>query len=91
MKPYEFMDKMYDQRQMTASWAFWDLEAPTQADEDASRIPSRSASEGPEDEHGDVCIHCEIKALQESNENLAAEVYELKTTVEHLIRMLGGK
>ena len=85
------MDKMYDQRQMTANWAFWDLEAPTIDDEEASRIPSRGVSKQPEDEHRDVCIHCEIKALQESNENLACEVYELKTTVEHLIRMLGGK
>ena len=85
------MDKMYYQRQMTANWAFWDLEAPTQADEEASQIPSRGVSKQPEDEHGDACIFCEIKALQESNENLAAEVYELKTTLEHLVRMLGGK
>ena len=85
------MDQKLDQASYTGNWVFWDLEPPTIDDEEASRIPVRSVSEQPEDEHGDVCVFCEMKALQETNENLSAEIYDLKNTVEHLIRILGGK
>ena len=85
------MDQKLDQAKYTGNWAFWDLEPPTIDDEEASRIPVRTASDQPEDEREDVCIFCEIKSLQESSENLSAEIYDLTNTVEHLIRMLGGK
>ena len=91
MKSNEFIDKIYDQRQMTASWAFWNMEALTDDDVEASRMPSRSVSETPKDSYEDICISCAFKQLREDNENLQAEVYDLKNSVQHLINMLGGK
>lgn len=91
MKPYDFMDEMMSKKQMTASWAFWNLDAPNAADEEASQIPSLSVSEEPKDDHEDVCIFCELKGLQEGYENLSAEVYDLRNSIDHLIKMLGGK
>ena len=44
-----------------------------------------------EDDNDSICLHCTIAELQQSNEDLASEVYALKGAVEHLIRMLGGK
>ena len=83
---------------MTSSWAFWNIEPPTEADEEDTRIPIRTVSDAPQDEHDYVCIHCLLndvveanKGLKEANENLAADLYELKGSVEFLIKMLGGK
>ena len=45
----------------------------------------------PEDDCGSVCIHCQIDALVEAQENLSAEIYDLQQSIQHLVRMLGGK
>ena len=51
-----------------------------------------------EDQDDSICLHCVITELQEtqaklleSNENLAAEVWSLKGTVEFLIQIIQGK
>ena len=51
-----------------------------------------------EDEDDSICLHCAITELQEnqaklleSNANLAAEVWELKGTIEFLIKIIQGK
>lgn len=92
------MDRKMKDVKMTSSWAFWNIEPPTVADEEDTRIPIRTVSDAPEEEHEDVCIHCLLnevveanKDLKEANENLAVELYEIKGSLEFLIKMLGGK
>ena len=91
MKPYDFIDSKMSTAFTTSGWTFWDIKAPTQEDIEASHIPIRVVSEAPQDEHDDVCIHCQLKEVIEANENLAVELYEIKGTLEFLIKMLGGK
>lgn len=90
MKPNEFIDTMFEDH-MTMKWDWWALKAPTEEDVEASRMPSESVSDAPENDHEGVCLACAFNQLHEDNENLAAEIYELKNTVQHLINMLGGK
>lgn len=45
------MDQQLEQANVSKGWVFWDLEPPTIDDEEASRIPSLSSSNQPEDEH----------------------------------------
>ena len=85
------MDRKMQDVKMTSSWAFWNLEPPTETDEIITRIPIRTTLEEPEESSEGVCIHCLFNELRETNENLAAEIFSLKGEVEHLIRMLGGK
>ena len=91
MKPSEFIDSKISTAFTTSGWTFWDIKAPTQEDIEASHIPIRTVSEASEDEHEDECIHCQLKAVIEADENLSAELYEIKGTLEFLIKMLGGK
>lgn len=91
MKPNDFIDSKMSTAFTTSGWTFWDIKAPTQEDIEASHIPIRTVSEAPEDDSEDVCIHCQLQALVEANENLAVELYEIKGTLEFLIKMLGGK
>lgn len=43
----------------------------------------------PEQEH--ICIHCQLAALTQSNEDLACEVWELKNEVGRLLKLITGK
>ena len=76
---------------MTASWAFWDLEEPTEADIEDSQIPSLSVPEEPRHDSEGVCIHCQINQLVEAQETLSADVWELKQSIEFLSKIIGGK
>lgn len=96
--PSEFMDKKLSTAFTTSGWTFWNIEPPTPEDIEDSEIPIRVVSEAPEDEHDDECIHCQLKAVTEAhkvlaevNENLAAELFEIKGSLQFLIKMLGGK
>ena len=94
MKPSEFMDEMLKKKKMTANWAYWDLRPKAEEpSEDAV-----SASNNPEDEHESICLACALGELQaankelfKSNENLQAEVWELKQSIDFLSRILTGK
>lgn len=85
------MDEKLSTAFTTSGWTFWDIKSPTKEDEEISQIPSLTVSDAPQDEHDDVCIHCLLKEVVEANENLSAELYEIKGTLEFLIKMLGGK
>ena len=85
------MDRIMDQSITTKSWTFWNIEPPTKADEEASQIPSQSVSNAPEDAHESICLACAFKQLREDSENMQAELYDLRNSVQHLIQMLGGK
>ena len=91
LTPSELMDSMLEQSTVTAGWTFWDLEPPTSADIEDSQIPTRSVSDAGEKPPEGVSLNDEVVALKKSNEDLSAEIYDLKNTVEHLVRMLGGK
>ena len=80
-----------DHKQMTASWAFWDLEAPTKADIEDSQIPSRDAPDSPKGAAGSTALEAEAKRLTEDNENLSAEIWELKSSIEFLTQVITGK
>lgn len=41
-----------------------------------------------EEAHEDICFHCMFLQMQETNDNLAAEVYELKGAVESLLKVI---
>ncbi len=41
-----------------------------------------------EDQHESICLHCMLLEMQQSNENLATEVYELKGAVEKLLKVI---
>ena len=41
-----------------------------------------------EADHESICLHCMLLEMQQSNENLAAEVYELKGAVETLLKAI---
>ena len=90
MKPYDFIDKAMTEK-MTMKWDWWALKEPTQEDVEASRMPSESASEAPEDDHESICLACAFNQLHDDYENVQAEISELRNAVEHLTRMLGGK
>jgi hypothetical protein len=89
--PSDFMDRKLNDVKMTSSWAFWNIEPPTEEDEIITRIPIVSISEASKDASESVSIQSQLKAVIEANENLAAEIYEVKGTLEFLIKMLGGK
>ena len=57
----------------------------------AQWVHPESSYSPPEGDCESVCIHCQINALQEGQENLSAEVYELSQKIGFLIKMLGGK
>jgi hypothetical protein len=85
------MDRIMDHKQMTASWAFWDLENPTDADIEDSRMPSESVSNAPQDDREGVCLSGAITQLTESNkrlseqvETLSAEIFSLQQIVNQL-------
>lgn len=41
-----------------------------------------------EEQHESICLHCMLLELQQSNENLSTEVYELKGAVETLLKAI---
>ena len=41
-----------------------------------------------EEEHESICLHCMLLEMQQSNENLAAEVYELKGAIDTLLKVI---
>ena len=91
MKPSDFIDQMMEQKQMTASWAFWDLEAPTEADIEDSKIPSRSPSEGSKRASGDIATPTQMQQVVEAQEALSADVWELKQSIDFLTKIIAGK
>ena len=84
-----------DQAKTTASWTFWDLESPSDKEINDASISSRepivSVSKADETDHEGICLACAFKQLLEAQENTAAEMYDLRNQVSHLVRMLGGK
>ena len=80
-----------DQSTTTKSWTYWDVKSPAKADSEAAQIPSQNVSSSPEDAHEDICLSCAFKQLREDSENMQAEIYDLRNSVQHLIKMLGGK
>ena len=90
MQPTVYLDKMMDQASTTASWVFWNMESPTEADIEESRMPSESVSKPKDDREGE-CLPGAITQLTESNkrlseqvETLSAEIFSLQQIVNQL-------